>query len=275
MTSTPEVHLPTPTPFTHIIQSGDTLSALAYRYSTSVDKILAANPEVNSNFLVIGEKIIIPIGEGENQASIPTATPISMPLQEPVCYLQKDHSGYCFIPVLNPYDTPVENLTALVSLYDRDGKRITSETAILPFNILTPGQEAPLYAYFPGPLPAQFNPTVSLLTALPGSTDLPRLALSETEFTYDSGKKTARVRGEVQLPDEREKIQAVWVIAIAYDLDNRVVGVRKWEFSGGLSERQTLQFDFSLLSLGPPIETISLYSEALPLSGQALPDQEG
>ena len=44
----------------YTIQNGDTLYKLANRYSTTTNAIITANPNINSNNLLIGSKIIIP-----------------------------------------------------------------------------------------------------------------------------------------------------------------------------------------------------------------------
>ena len=47
---------------TYTIKQGDTLFQIAQTYNTTVDAIIIANPQINSNNLVIGEEIIIPFG---------------------------------------------------------------------------------------------------------------------------------------------------------------------------------------------------------------------
>ncbi len=51
------------------IQPGDTFGTLAYRFSTTVQAIMAANPGANSNNLQVGQKICIPVG------TVPSACP--------------------------------------------------------------------------------------------------------------------------------------------------------------------------------------------------------
>ena len=46
----------------YTIQSGDTLWNLANRFSTTVNAVLTANPQLNSSNLKIGDRIIIPLG---------------------------------------------------------------------------------------------------------------------------------------------------------------------------------------------------------------------
>ena len=80
----------TPTPsgateIVYIVQSGDTLSDIAFKYDVTVDEIQARNnlPDIQS--LQIGDKLIIPVEPtptvtvrpGSTAAAVPTATPIA------------------------------------------------------------------------------------------------------------------------------------------------------------------------------------------------------
>ncbi|HZK35200.1 MAG TPA: LysM domain-containing protein, partial [Bacillota bacterium] len=44
----------------YIVQSGDTFYKLAARFNTTVEAIIAANPGVNPNMLMVGQQICIP-----------------------------------------------------------------------------------------------------------------------------------------------------------------------------------------------------------------------
>jgi murein DD-endopeptidase MepM/ murein hydrolase activator NlpD len=48
----------------YIVQAGDTLSEIALRFNVSVDDLIAANPNIDPNFLSQGQQIVIPGLEG-------------------------------------------------------------------------------------------------------------------------------------------------------------------------------------------------------------------
>lgn len=48
----------------YIVQAGDTLSEIALRFNVSVDDLIAANPNIDPNFLAQGQQIVIPGLEG-------------------------------------------------------------------------------------------------------------------------------------------------------------------------------------------------------------------
>lgn len=61
-TGTPTGGAPSPTqgPRTYTVQSGDVLSAIAQRFGTTVDAILAVNPGLQANTLTPGQVITLP-----------------------------------------------------------------------------------------------------------------------------------------------------------------------------------------------------------------------
>jgi LysM repeat protein len=62
-TATPEptpAPTPTPAPVTYIVQSGDTLNAIAARFGTTVQAIMDANG-LTSDEILIGQVLIIPV----------------------------------------------------------------------------------------------------------------------------------------------------------------------------------------------------------------------
>ncbi len=65
---------------TYVVQSGDTLSAIARRFGTTVNAIVQANNLPNPNLIFPGQVLIIPVGSG---TPVPTATPGPSPTPGP------------------------------------------------------------------------------------------------------------------------------------------------------------------------------------------------
>ena len=73
---------PTAAPIVHVVQSGDTISALALKYDVPEEDIIAANQLQNPNYLQLGTQLIIPVG-GLAQIT-PTWTPQPTPTETPI-----------------------------------------------------------------------------------------------------------------------------------------------------------------------------------------------
>jgi LysM repeat protein len=64
-------------PTTHIVQPGDTLSTIAALYKVSVEDLMKANGLDNPDYLMLGQKLIVPIG------GMPIVTPTFTPAPVP------------------------------------------------------------------------------------------------------------------------------------------------------------------------------------------------
>jgi LysM repeat protein len=70
---------PSPTPFSYVVASGDTMAAVARRFGVSMEELVAANPAIkNPNQIKIGDRLIIP-GAGGSPSTSPTASPSAGP----------------------------------------------------------------------------------------------------------------------------------------------------------------------------------------------------
>jgi LysM repeat protein len=61
----------------HVVQRGDTLSAIALRYGTTVAALMAANRLANPNFIYVGQRLTIPSG-----VATPTPAPPTPPVAD-------------------------------------------------------------------------------------------------------------------------------------------------------------------------------------------------
>jgi LysM repeat protein len=256
--SLPVTPVPSPTPFIHQVVSGETMLGIALRYGVTLEALQASNPEVDPRFLSVGAELIIPLGD-EIQVLIATPTPAILDWDEPVCYRTGDGGAWCLLLVENMLSEAVENLSAWIGLFGEDGEIIASQVAVGPINILSPGQAMPLLAYFQSPLPLDFIIQAELLTAVEIAADDLRyldwqLADLSVVIRGDTTRE-ARITGTIEQPVGSSMPSQIWVAAVAYDLENRAVGMRKIDISGNLT------FEMTVYSLGGPIERVEILTE--------------
>lgn len=257
---------PTPTPFTYSVARGDTMLGIALRFGLTLEELQAANPEVDPHFLSVDTDLVIPL-EGENPEVQPTPTPEVLRLAPARCYTTVQEAVWCFILATNQNAFALENIVARVRLFAQTGEVAGEGEAIMPLNLLPPGEAQPLVIFFPPPLPGEIIPQVELLAALPVPEDAGRylsvnLGIGETDIQEDGMQ--AAVRGEINLPNGSPEAGLIWLALVAYDQDGRVVGVRKWEAESGLAAGDSLSFEVEVYSLGAPIDKVAVLSEARP-----------
>lgn len=266
-TSTPELGFiteqaapPTPTPFTYIIQAGDTMGALAQKFGVSLDALIAANPSVSPNAMPIGATLRIPTDQN-NPTGESTPTPVPFVITQINCYPTLDNGMWCFALARNDSDSALENLSARISLLSADGGLVAAQDAIPPLNVIPPHASLPLTVFFPPPAPVDATPRAQILssTSLPAGDAryLPALIVNLLTEIAPNGK-TARVTGQVSLPANVAAAKTVWVVAVAYDDAGRVVGFRRWEGTGAGN------FDLTVSSLGSRVTRVEVFVEARP-----------
>jgi LysM repeat protein len=259
--SLPVTPAPSATPFTHMVVRGETMLGIALRYGVTLEALQASNPGVDPQFLSVDTALIIPLGD-EIQVMVATPTPVMADRNEPVCYRTGDGGAWCFLLVENNLTAAVENLSAWIGLYGSDGEIIVSQVAVGPINILHPGQAMPLIAFFHPPLPTDIIARGELLTAIEIPEDDGRyldwqLAELEVEIR-EATNQEARVTGIIEQPEGSISPGQVWIVAVAYDLADQVVGVRKYETNGELA------FELTVYSLGGAIDRVEILIEIRP-----------
>jgi len=144
---------------------------------------------------------------------------------------------------------------------------VAAQTAITPLNRIPPRSSMPLTAFFPAPLPADVIPRVQTLTAIALAPDDPRyipVTLIGLTTVIAADGRTARVAGQVTLSATEAPAKTVWVVAVAYDSAGRVVGFRRWEWSGELAAFGSLPFDFAVSAFGSDMTRVESFAEARP-----------
>ena len=256
---TEQLLIPTATPFKHAVQPGDTLFGIALQYNISLDKLVTANPGIDTSILSIGTELVIPFSAEDNLA-VPTPTPYPIPLSEPYCYPTRDEGLWCYTMVENDQKIALENISAAYNLYSTDHKLLKSVIAIPPLNILLPGQSIPLTAFIPKTLPDQGQITAILLTSLRSEQTEPLTDITDYSIQYSQENRIARISGVFEILDADSEADQVWIAAIAFK-EGIPVGVRKWVSAVELTPGTPYPFEIHLYSLGPRIDQVQLFSE--------------
>lgn len=314
---------PTPTPIIYQVQEGDTLLSIAFQFGVTLDELVLANPEIDPNFLSIGEAITIPLSTADEGTPevLPTPTPLPVAVSPPACYPSGDGGAWCFVLVENDQDVHLENLAAWVRLYAADGSSLEGVAAAPPLNLVAPGERLPLVAYFPAPLPelrsdrpGSYAAQASLLSGVAAAGIEQRywqVQLNTEKLELAESGLAAQVSGVAQIqqvaltptPTPTASATAVvtepftatltatlaatappptatltptpaptavsgegvlWLLAVAYDAEGRVAGVRKWEATRAAMLGQSVPFEITVYSLGQPIQRVEVLAEARP-----------
>lgn len=263
---------PTPTPLVHIVQQGETLLGIASRFGVDLEDILLINPGVDPRFLSIGQEILIP-GEGGEAVSalLPTPTPVPLGLRPPVCYV--DAMGqdlWCLMMVTNRSSSYVEGATAVVQLLGQDGDLVQQAVAYPPLTFIAPEGTMPLLVRLAVPSELHFSAVAKITAAVrvdePPPQYLPVELIDREVAILDDGRD-AVIRGRVALsvPEAGEAFRAR-LVAVGIGASGDLVGMAITERAMDGSQSGETELDLTLFSLGPRIESVSLYAEALAIS---------
>jgi LysM repeat protein len=256
----PETPAPTPTPYLYKVKNDDTMLGIAYQFGISLQDLQAANPTVDPHFIGPGLELIIPIG-GEIPEILPTPTAYPLQAEQPRCYAAGDGGAWCIVALHNDQETNLENLSVWIGLYDNQGENFTSQVAYAPLNLLRPGSQMPMMAYFTPPLPGEFTARSEVLSALEVEVGDPRYVDADIKINnvdIISESTQAFVSGEVLLPEDTPIPSQVWVLAVAYGANGDIVGARKWKSAG------ETQFELTVYSLGGMIDQVKVLTEVRP-----------
>ena len=257
--------LPTSTPFTYSVKSGDTISSIALQFGVTIDELITANPEVSPSAMSIGTVLKIP-SNPDNPSGESTPTPAPLAVEQIECYPTSNKGMWCFVLVHNDYFDFMENVSAQVTLVDSNGTFLASQTAFLPLNILPPNTSLPLAVYFPPDIPLDAKPQVQILTAiqlLPNDSRYLPATVNNTLVQINADGHFATITGEVRLPAESNAASQTWVAVVAYDESGRVVGVKRWD-GGGIQPGTSLLFEMTVSSLGGRMTRVEFAVEARP-----------
>jgi LysM repeat protein len=257
---------PTPTPFVHIIQQGETMLGIALRYGVSLEDLILVNPGVDPGFLTIGESLRIPGEEGEAvDTLLPTPTPVPVNLGPIECYSSPSGTLTCLLECQNDDIDPIRGLTVLVRLFDRAGEEIGLQLANAPLELLLPGQSLPLSAYFSEAPPDFRYAEASILAAIRVQEVEENVLLAGENLEWEvEGIGTRLVKLDGSLDLENISVNAgdiVRIVGRAYAEDGRLTGYQILDIELPEGASSLRLFHIEIFSLGPAIDAVDLVAE--------------
>lgn len=258
---------PSATPLIYRVAANDTLIGIATRFNIPLDALIAANPGIDPNFLIIDTDLVIPAQEGSIAAALPSPTPVSLVFGEPRCYTTAAGGVWCLLLVGNEQPNALENLAAMISLHSIEGELVANQEAVALLNVLPSGSRIPLVAFFEPPVPAWAAAKSQILSAISIPSDDGRYLPAVIEIfrtVIDEDGHSARIQGQLTLPAELPPANLVWIVAVAYDEEGLPVGVRRWEYTSETPAGSSLNFEMEVFSLGAPIDSVEILFEVRP-----------
>ena len=266
---------PTATQVYYEVQLDDDMYSIGYQFGVSPQAIMTANPSVDPRAMSVGTSLLIPVTpQPEPTATVTTAataagtaeattTPDPDDFGEPDCYSDSLGGLWCFVLVDSNKIGTLENVSAVFTL-SSDAQTLT-ETATLPLNLLPDGESLPLTAYFQPPIPEEFVVSAQIEFWLPVMADDQRyltVEIVDTEVLFSDSCLSVSISGLIHIPEDGLDASYVWVSGTAFDADDHILAVRRWDSMNAASAGQDLSFEFFVYSLGGAIDHVDLVVEA-------------
>ncbi len=250
----PNTPTPSPAPITHVVQSGETLFAIAIQYDVTLAALQIVNGLDDSSLLQINQELIIPTGEESQGASLelllPTPTPVSFAIEGIAFHEISVGSLWCLGEVVNSTEMSLENVQLRVGLHDAAGKELIGGDVSAALDMIPPGGRAPFGILFASP-PASFDRYLVRPVRAESSIETSgRYAQLEIE-QVEAGPvgPLFEITGSVSNPAPHA-VTAIMIVATTYDEQGLVSAFRQTKLPDELAPGASAEFSISLMPHG-------------------------
>jgi LysM repeat protein len=256
----------TPTPIVYVVQSGDTLLAIAAKFGVKSEAIQEANGIVDPRRLQIEQTLIIPRPEEEpDQPPTPTPTPPPMTIRGLNFQRTPVGSLWAFGEIFNPGSAALSEVVTQVSLFDTDGQLLAAQTAFPQLDVVLPSRAVPFAILFTNP-PRQFAQYQAVVLAgVPTSPDTRYyLDLAADDLQgQTAGADRYEVSGRLQNMGASD-VEQLRLVVTAYDDQHRVIAVRQASPPVSvLRSAATTPFQVELTLTGSVVATYTVQAQGL------------
>lgn len=247
----PNTPTPSPTPIVHVVQSGETLIAIALKYGVTVDALQSANGISDPSSLQVSQELIVPIGDEEQDDNsalhLPSPTPVAFPIEGLSCYKDPLGSLWCLGEVVNSTESSIENVQVRVTLHSAEGEELAGDSVFAALDLVLSGQRAPFGVLFTKP-PEGFERFGAAPIRAEASTEpANRYAMLDlTGIEASLAGSLFQVSGSVTNPGQGV-VTSVTVVVTTYDGEGRVTGFRQSRLSEDVPAGGSVAFAASLM----------------------------
>ncbi len=241
----------TPEPVIYSVQTGDTLVDIAGTYGISLEQLLAMNPDVQPELLMVGQELLLPPAPTAEAPITETAEqPLALEIIGPVTYNSAAGGIWVLGEVRNDGQESVELVQVEVDLYDGAENLQSTETLWVTPITVDAGQKVPFGVLF-SDVAAMTSRAVASVVASEPVVDLGNryydLAVDNAEVTI--GRSPIEVAGELTNLGQQPASQ-ISIVATFYDDAGVVTGFREVALEGTLLPGQSMSFRFTALPPG-------------------------
>ena len=245
----------------HTVEKGETFSEIAWHNNLTTDQLSLANPEIDTESLLVGDTLIIPPSNvTEFQKFMDDLYGQYVTIDLLTCYSTAIHSFNCYISANNISVKVITNLKTKLSYSAGDGTEKTINMGS-PLAQIMPGENIPFYFEIPNDSPniESIKIRVQSLKIIPNSAGIKRLTDTlcsvEKEISPDGLRSSVIVRCE---NDSTESSTAqINILAAAYSTTGDIMGTR----SIYVPFQNEISFD--IYSAAEKIESVQLWIEFL------------
>lgn len=249
-TSAPPTETPTATPETYIVQAGDTLVGIAAARGVGLEEILALNPEIRPELLLVGQEIVVPPRPEVGPTAVPASLePLSVEIASVSTYSSATGGTWVLGEVVNSGLGTAELLQVAMTLTSPGGEMLASKTVwVTPVTLPSLGR-APFGALFSEVSPAGVTAQAQIVGGRPVN-DLGNryldLAVSNAEVTI--GRNPISVSGLIENQGQYPAGQ-ISIVTTFYDKQGLVTGFHELALDEIIEPGQGRSFEF--ISLPP------------------------
>jgi LysM repeat protein len=248
-----------PTPIIYTVVEGDTISGIASKLDITVNDILAINPALTPEILLIGQDIVLPAVVIELASTEVVSEPDTLNLE--ISGLANYRTPFDDLWVLgvvqNNSDHVIGNVRVAIEIHDASDAFESSVEVLVSPGYVLPGEAGPFGFLFDEPPDGELTISAAIQSAsevVDPSILSKDLIIEDAQVTIENNRVTYRgsIRNSGQ--DLAENIR---LVTIFYDEDSFVSGYHTLAIDGQLSSGETVTFQFETIAVGSVNELAS------------------